>query len=64
MKAQRKPLSPPVRKACELYFGCKVGDQGKSLGSKNLLRLMFEDIDRLVKRYAQVDAFCCPDGVA
>jgi hypothetical protein len=29
LKSQRKPLSQLVRKAYELYFGCKVGDQDK-----------------------------------
>jgi hypothetical protein len=29
LKSQRKPLSQFVRKTCELYFGCKVGDQDK-----------------------------------
>jgi hypothetical protein len=29
MKAQVKPLSPLLRKAYELYFGCKFGDQVK-----------------------------------
>jgi hypothetical protein len=29
VKAQRKPLSPLVRKAYEIYFGCKVGDTDK-----------------------------------
>ena len=28
-KSQRKPLSKLVRKAYELYFGCKIGDQEK-----------------------------------
>ena len=28
-KSQRKPLSKLVRKAYELYFGCKIGDQDK-----------------------------------
>jgi len=32
LKSQRSPLSKPVRKAYELYFGCKVGDEGKVLG--------------------------------
>jgi hypothetical protein len=27
LKSQRKPLPQLVRKAYELYFGCKVGDQ-------------------------------------
>jgi hypothetical protein len=29
LKWQRKTLSQPVRKAYELYFGCKVRDQDK-----------------------------------
>lgn len=29
LKSQRNPLSNPVRKAYELYFDCKVGDEGK-----------------------------------
>ena len=30
LKSQRKTISPLIRKAYELYFGCKVGDQDKS----------------------------------
>jgi hypothetical protein len=29
LKSERRPLSQFVRKAYELYFGCKVGDQDK-----------------------------------
>jgi hypothetical protein len=34
LKAQRKPLSQLVRKAYELYFGCKVRVQDKILAPK------------------------------
>jgi hypothetical protein len=29
LESQRKPLSRCMRKACELYTGCKIGDQDK-----------------------------------
>jgi hypothetical protein len=29
-KSQTKFITPIVKKAYELYFGCKIGDQGKS----------------------------------
>jgi hypothetical protein len=29
-KPQTKSITPIVKKECELYFGCKIGDQGKS----------------------------------
>jgi hypothetical protein len=35
-----------VRKTCELYFGCKVGDEGKFFGFEVLLQLMFKDFGR------------------
>lgn len=33
-KAYQKPISPLVKKAYELYFGCKVGDQDKPWAPK------------------------------
>jgi hypothetical protein len=40
LKLQRKL----VRKAHELYFGCKVGEKRYSLGSEDLLWLMFKTL--------------------
>jgi len=33
---RKRPLTPMVRKAYECYFGCKVGDQDKKMGSSCL----------------------------
>ena len=30
LKSQRKTINPVVRKAYEIYFSCKIGDQDKS----------------------------------
>jgi hypothetical protein len=62
IKAQRKLLSPLVRKAYELYFGFKVSDEDKDWASEICCILMFEDIDRLIKRHTHT--FCCTDGLA
>jgi hypothetical protein len=45
LKSQRNALSKLVRKAYELYFGCKIGDEGKFGGAEHLLRLLFKDGD-------------------
>lgn len=40
VKAQRHSLTPLVKKAYKLYFGCKVGDQRQALGPSYLLWYM------------------------
>ena len=45
-------------------FRLQGWQSGYCLGSKNLLQLTFRDTDRLLKRYAQVSPFCCPDNLA
>jgi hypothetical protein len=42
LKLQRKPLSQHVRKAYELYFGCKVGEEDKILAPRFAAALVQE----------------------
>jgi hypothetical protein len=59
MKAQRKLLSPLGGKLKSFISAVRLAIR-INLGTRNVLQLMFVDIDGLVKGYTQDDAFCCP----
>jgi hypothetical protein len=74
LESQRKPLSQLVRKAYELYFGCREklmncifavrSEIEIKFGRRRFAATHFKDFGRLVESYPQINAFCCSDGVA
>jgi hypothetical protein len=62
IKLNQKTITPLIKKAYELYFGCKIGDQDKPWAPHCLCQLC-SVFDRMVERFSEVYAICCSNGL-
>jgi hypothetical protein len=63
IKLNRKTITPLIKKAYELYFGCEIGDQDKPW-APHIVCQLFSVFERMVERFSEVYAVCCSNGVA